>query len=91
MKSLVKAEPGQQPAACDLLRQGGGGGEVGGETTPPLIMTRSLVSRGKPCAEPGFTSPADVMLSRCGPADCLPSELAQSPLLLRRQEDGIAK
>lgn len=35
--------------------------------------TRSL--RG----EPAFTSPADLMLSRCGPADCLPSELAQSP------------
>lgn len=52
-------------------------------------MTRSLISRGKLCTESGFTSPADVMLSRCRPADCLPSELAQSFLLPRRQEDGI--
>lgn len=48
------------------------------EKEKALLMTRSLISRGKPCTEPGFTSLADVMLSRCGPADCLPSELAQS-------------
>lgn len=82
---ISRADPGQQPAACELLRRG--------KPPPPpsFIMTRSLISRGKSCAQPGFTSPADVMLSRCGPADCLPSELAQSSLLLRRQKDGMIK
>lgn len=55
------------------------------------LMTRSVISTGKSCTDPGFTSPADVMFSRCVPVDCLPSELAQSPLLPRRQEDGITK
>lgn len=69
-------------ASCDLL-----GCKKKEKAT--WLMTRGVISTGKSCTDPGFTSPADVMFSRCGPVECLPSELAQSPLLPRRQEDGI--
>lgn len=84
VRSLEKQNPGSNlpPMTCYGEKK---------KTNNPALMTRSLISRGKPYDEPGFTSPADLMLSRCGPADCLPSELAQSSLLLRRQEDGITK